>query len=412
MASVMTLGCLVLVLAGALRYYARDARIPSVCWILLVGVGYGLVRHYGGLDSLPDASLSPETTFHLFLPVLIYTASRRLTLGELRRAGPGAAVLASVGVALTLLVISGGLIWVLGLGSTEALLLAAALTPTDPLAIGAIIRRLGAPDDLRTLIETESMFNDGVALVLFGIFSSMVLGRSVFVANHPVSGFGLVILGGVAVGIGMGWGIYELLKRWQTGADPVISALVLLSGVYLTFYIAEALLHVSGVIAVMTTGIALSRLHREAEADSPPEAAEQSDCFLENFWQVMSLAFNALLFFSLGAMIGGHRWNLGTLTVPLLIVLLLLARGVGVYGGGLLLRPTPWRVPWNWLHAVNIAGLKGALTVAMLLTLPEDYQHRQVFVCTAFVLVLSTILLNPLVGQWHMRRIENPPYLQ
>lgn len=403
----LTLGCVLLLLVSALRHYARAATIPPVTWVLLAGLGYGLLVHATDWPALPRPTLEPEVTFHVFLPVLIFKASRKLRFKRLRSVAVDAALLATGGLLLTLGVLALGLGWLLDLAWADALLLAAALSPTDPLAIIAISKRLQLPERLRTLIEAESMFNDGSALVLFGIISARVFDRPAVVADWPLLGFALVMVGGLVVGVIAGWIGNQLLWRWRALHDPVIGALIPLITVYLTFFLAESLLHVSGVIAVMAAAVTLSALHRREDHHHPSSQRAERDRFFVQFWDVVDTVVNAILFFVLGVMIGGHDWNLAWLAVPALAVLLLVARGVGVYGGALLLAPTRWRVPAHGLHAINIAGLKGALTVAMLLALPEDYQHRQLFVCAAFALVLITLTINPLVGQWYLSRHED-----
>ncbi len=395
-------------MVSALQHYAQGSAIPRASWILLAGLGYGLLIQATGWSALPRVRLDPAVTLHVFLPVLIFAASRKLNLSNLASVSVEAALLATGGLALTLAVLAFGLRGLLGLAWADALLLSAALAPTDPLAIIAIAKRLQLSERLQTLIEAESMFNDSTALVLFGIIGARVLDRSAFVANQPLLGFVLVIAGGVVVGSVGGWLGNQLLRRWRALHDPFIGAIVPLITVYLIFFVAESLLHVSGVIAAMVAGVVLSNMHRRQHRDRASRRREPADWFFDEFWRVVDTVVNAVLFFVLGVMIGQHHWNIGWLVVPALIVLLLLARAVGVYGGGLVLAASPRAMPIHWLHVINSAGLKGALTIAMLLSLPDDYRHRQLFVCVGFALVLATMLINPLAARSYLKHHGNP----
>ena len=175
---------------------------------------------------------------------------------------------------------------------------------------------------------------------------------------------------------------------------------------YLTFLLAEGLLHVSGVIAVVAATLTLMTLHRRAEHTTPDHA--HSDLFFNRFWQFVATLVNAILFFALGAMIGTHPWDLAWYAVPALIVLMLIGRSVGVYGGSWLLAGSRWRVPLTWQHVLNAAGLKGALSVALLMLLPDDYEHRPAFICAAFALVLFTFVAHPVAARWYIRRSATP----
>lgn len=402
------MACGFVLLISAIEHYGRRWIVPPVCWVLLAGLAYGLIGRWAP-PGLPPLHLSPEAIFYLFLPVLLFSSARQLKLGDLRAIGPQAGTLATIGVLLSAGILGAGAKWLLALSWPEALLLAVALAATDPLAIGAMVDRFRIPHRLRTLTEGESMLNDGTSVVLFAIIAAIVFERTVFVAERPVVGFLLVVLGGAVIGVMMGFAGSLLIGHWRALHDRFIGTLIPLVTIYLTFLLAEALLHVSGVIAVLAATLTLTTLHERQDHQHPDSAS--SHRFFDRFWEFTTMLINAVLFFALGAMIGGHPWDLGWLVVPALIVLMLLARSAAVYGSAALLSLTPWRLTMPWQHLLNIAGLKGALSVALLMMLPQDYEHRLLFICVAFALVLFTFVANPITAQWYLRHhpIEDRP---
>jgi len=404
-------GCLFLLLLSAVEHYARWLKLPPPVWMLLAGVGYGLA--VGRTDwPLPVLELGPELTMYVFLPLLLFSSARRLRLRDLKEVGPEAGVLATVGLGGSAALLAVGVMWLFDVSYPAAFLFAIAISATDPLAITAIFERFTAPRRLETLVEAESMLNDGTTIVLFSVAGAVVFGRESFVAAHPVAGFVAVMLGGAAVGAATGAAGHLLIRHWHELHDRFIGILIPLATVFLTFLLAEWMLHVSGVIAVMAATLVLRKLHEReagddgAETDGGDAGADGGEVFFDRFWAFTSTLANGLLFFGLGTMIGEHRWVLWWWAAPAAIAMLLAARAAAVYGGSALLSPTRWRLRADWQHLLNISGLKGAVTIALLLTLPADYAHRPTFVCAAFALVLFTMVVHPLIARWFLRRAE------
>lgn len=402
------MACGFVLLISAIEHYGRHWIVPPVCWVMLTGLAYGLMER-GTPLGLPPLHLSPEVIFYLFLPVLLFSSARQLKLRDLSAIGPQAGVLATIGVLLAAGVLGAGSKWLLDLSWPEALLLGVALAATDPLAIGAVVEQFRVPRRLRTLIEGESILNDGTTVVLYAIIAAIVFERSAFVAERPFIGFLAVVLGGAGIGVMMGFAGNLLIDHWRALHDRFIGTLLPLATIYLTFLLAEALLHVSGVIAVLAATLTLTTLHERQDHQHDDPAS--SHRFFDRFWEFVAMLVNAVLFFALGVMIGSHPWDLGWLVVPALVVLMLLARSAAIYGSAALLSLTPWGLAMSWQHLLNIAGLKGALTVALLMMLPQDYEHRLLFICVAFALVLFTFVVSPLAAQWYLRHrpIEDMP---
>jgi len=384
-------------LLSIVERYAERLILPPACWMLLAGVGYGLVDWWTGWP-LPQPEVRPEVTLYLFLPVLLFISARRLNLRDLRAVGAEAVGLATVGLAVSAALLTVGTAWLFDLNYTVAMLFAVAASATDPLAIGAVMKQFNAPRRLITLIEAESMLNDGTTIVLFSIAMAIVFGGGAFVADHPVVGFIAVMVGGAVVGTAMGLAGYLLIRLWRAMHHWFVGIVIPAITVYATFVLAEGLLHVSGVVAVMAATVTLRSMHKRRE-----EPAEHDrDLFFEQFWAFVQALVNGILFFVLGAMIGRHDWIVAWFTIPAVIVLLLAARAAGAYGVTLLLRPVLGRPPWSWVHALNLAGLKGAVTIALLLLIPEDDPHRETFLCAAFVLVLFTLMIHSLAARYYL----------
>ncbi len=405
MITVVLFVCGFLLLVAAIEHYASKSRVPAPVWVLAAGVAYGYMGTH--VTTLPELHIAPDITFFVFLPVLLFASARSIRLKELAEVGVEAGVFAILGVGGVLGVLTLGMILILQVDPKPALLLATALAGTNPMAIGAVLHKFGFPRRMHVLIEAESMLNDGVTVLLFTIVSAILFQRTAFVVEYPVWGFFAVVAGGAVIGIGAGFVAHAVLCSWRALHDHFIGVLFPLITVYLVFVFAKQVLHhVSGIIAVMAVTLTMGALHERAHTARGAVSKDQ-DRFFEQFWGFASTLVNAIVFFVLGSTIGAHAWNLDGLVVAALIALLIAARALSVYGCGALLWPTPWRVPLTWQHGLNLAGLKGSLSIALLLQLPSDYEHRLLFLCAAFVLVLFTLIANPLIAQCLLKPVPS-----
>jgi monovalent cation:H+ antiporter, CPA1 family len=386
----------------AIEHYFRGSRLPTICWVLLAGVLYGGVRVRFSLEMLPPFYLAPDIILFLLLPVLIFDSSRKLDLVPARIEAIPSIVLATVGILLTMFLLAYPLWAFSGVPWLDVLLFSAIMSATDPVAVSAIFQQFKVPERLKTLIEGESLLNDGTTVILFLLLRRMVM------EGGTLKG-GLVLFAisvGVATAVGIVFGVAGawLTRRWSALHDHFVGPMIPLLFVYMTFSFVQGGLDYSGVIAVMAATLAMKVcVLRWSQQEKPREVDME---FYRGFWDFLAELANAVLFFALGVEIGANYMDISWHVMPKVIIALLMARTVVVYLLCGLISRIGWHLPLSWQHVLNIGGLKGALSVALILMLPEEYAYRQLFLCAALSLSLFTLVINPLILRFYLKKID------
>src|SRR5215471_4018624 len=383
-------GIVVLLLTAALvRRIARFLRLPFTVVLVLAGIGLSFLAasHPQFLPAWHDLELSPALILYVFLPSLIFESAFNLDARELRdNIGP-VLMLAVPGLLLSTLAI-GLIVWAAaGIPLISSLLLGAILSATDPVAVIAVFRRLGAPLRLRVLVEGESLFNDATALVLARlILSALVAGTtSVIVIEKGALEFVVVFAGGLAAGWLLGLSAGYVIGRVQDNFVEITLTTVL---AYLSFIVAEQVLHVSGVMATVAAGLAIGGWRRM-------KISAQVRAYLEHFWEYVAFLANALIFLMVGLRVDLHSlWGAAALLFWVIIAMLL-SRALVVYGLIPLLGVMPGSRPVNRAYQTVIywGGLRGAVALAIALSLPQ-FAQRESFIAVVTGAVLFTLLVN------------------
>jgi len=370
---------------------AEKVHIPftvvlAVAGVLIVEVGSDLA-----VSELVAGEGFKELLVNVFLPILIFEAALGLSTREFMRNLVAITALATVALVISAVIVGVGLHYGLGIPLVAALLFGALISATDPVAVVAIFRELGVPKRLLTLVEGESLLNDGVAIVLYGILLGVALpaganGHEDLSIAGGALDFFVVGGGGLAIGAVVGTLavlILPLLQRLAAGALSVAVA-------YGSFVLAEHL-HMSGVMATVAVGIAMGGL-LESRAD---HAARD---LLHELWESLGFIANALLFLFIGLALNFDllRDNLGAIGIAVAAVLV--SRPLAVIPLVRLLE--------RWAHIPSVGhrnslvvvwgGLRGGVALALALALPESIGtdlRDQIIAMTAGV-VLATLLVN------------------
>ena len=384
--TIISLACGFLLFLAAVQHYARRSPFPPESWLVVAGVGYSLLQQFL-FPAMPVVALQPEVVLMLLLPLLIFASGRSLPPQELRAAWLPIAFFAVPGVILSMLVIGLPLAWMLGLPWSHGVMFGAAVAATDPSAVGVIFHRFPLPERLLLIVEGESLFNDGSAIVLFGAATALALGSAM--VGSTELGLQLVwsVAGAIPLGLVLGWSAGRLVANWQeqNRFSGLSLTLILCYG---SFLLAEHYLRLSGVITVLCAALAFAQTRCGPSAEGP-----HLDSF-HAFWEYLNTLAAGVLFFGLGAAVGRHAFFLNWV-VPAVVLLLLISRATLVYGGARLLRRMGTDLPRSWQHVLMLGGLRGAVSAALVLLIPADYPYRIELLCLVFILVMFTLLLHP-----------------
>ncbi len=383
----MNLGTWLLLLSALLAaavllgILARRAHVPLT--VVLAVVGF-LAGWLGIVQSPVSGEGFEEILVFVFLPVLVFEAAFGLSTRAFFRNLVPILVLAIPALAVSAICV--GLSLYVGLGTPliPALLFGALISATDPVAVVAIFRELGVPRRLLTIVEGESLLNDGVAIVLFTILLAAALGGDLS-ASEGIWDFIVVFFGGVAIGAGVGL-LAALALPWL---DRLSAAALSLAVAYGGFVLADDVLGFSGVTATVAAGLVLG-------GSAPIRATAPVRELWEGLWEALGYVANALLFLLIGLAIDPALLVDNISAIGLAIVAVLLARAVAVVPLMTLLEHIADIPPVGMRNeAVLIwGGLRGGVALALALALPEEFAQRDQFVAMTGGVVLATLLLN------------------
>ena len=353
---------------------AHRLRVPYTVGLVIIGLLLSL-------QGQVDVQISPNLILALLVPPLIFEAAFHLNFAELRNNLVPILVMAVVGVLLTTVIVGGIIAWVTGLTLSLALVFGALVSATDPVSVVALFRTMGVPKRLQVLLEGESLFNDGTAIVVFDlVVIAAIAGVQSYNITYSLLEFIRVAGGGLAVGLVLGWLISQVISRIDDHLIEITLTSVLAYGSYL---IGEHLLGVSGVLAVVAAGLVNGNI-------GPKGMSPTTRIVLFNFWEYAAFLANTFIFLLIGLRIDLNdlydAWQL----VVWAIVAVLVARAITVY----LLSQVSREIPSKWRHVLFWGGLRGAISLALALSLPATLNGTNQVQLMAFGVVLFTLLVQ------------------
>lgn len=384
---------------------ARRLHVPYTIALVVLGFAFGLgATALGGVPLAANvrALFSPDLFFSVLLPPIIFEAALHVNFRRLRGRTALILSLAFLGVVFTT-VFTGLLVaFLTPLSLVAAVLLAAILSPTDPIAVVDLFKRLRVPEELATIVESESLLNDAVGVILFVVLLSAVQGGS-YSPLHYVGQFAYLVGGGLAVGLGVAGLVYLLCRQLD---DPSVEAAVSVVAAYGSFLLADGI-GASGLIACVIAGIAVGNWV------APRAMALGSRDALNVFWSVVVYIANSVIFLSMGLLFAlGQLVDYAGLIVVVTVVMTL-GRAAFVYLHRPLTRPGGSRLPDSWYAMIAISGIRGAIPVVLalsLLTTVTTLAPATVSAIVASVLgsAFISIVAGNLVAGWYARRQFGP----
>lgn len=368
----------------------RNIPVPYTVFLVILGILLGsAARNLPELEFLLEFRLTRDVVLFLFLPALIFESAINLDARQLVKDLAPVLVLAVPALLISTLFIGVGLWLVLNIQLMLALMFGALISATDPVAVIALFKELGAPHRLTVLVEGESLLNDATAIVVFTIILGLMESGSLGVSGLAVAvgDFLYVFLGGVVTGGLIGAAVSELLYRLRFGISAYLIMTMVLA--YTSFTIAEHYLHVSGVMAVVASAITIGALG----VSRIPQAAVHH---LNETWDMIALVSNSLLFLLVGLSVSTSRLVNRIDVILIAVVLVLMARACTVYSmvpAATRLFQLP-RVTLGEQHIMWWGGLKGGLAIAIALSIPEHIAGRDLLLDLTLGVVIFSLLVN------------------
>ena len=369
-----------LIIAAAVAIVARRVGVPYTVGLVIIGLALGLVTK---IDAI---TLSSDLVFYVFLPLLLFEAGFNLEARHLLTEWRRIAALAIPGVLVAFALVGLGVHWLDGTTWTVALLFAALIAATDPVSVVSLFRHLGVSDRLTTMVDGESLFNDGTAAVVFAVVLGWVLGGGHLSAAGAVGQFLWMMLGGFGVGLGMGYGA-SLVHRF---VDDHLVEITLSSVLAYGSFLLGQWLGMSGVVACVTSAVVLGN-YGQRRGMSPVTRATMS-----TVWEYAAFVANSLIFLLIGL-----RIDVGTITgdvglVVIGFIVVVASRAVVVYGYGLFALAARRPLPLRWQHVLVWGGLRGTIALALVLSVPNSVAGASTLRVLAFGVVLLSLVVQGL----------------
>ncbi len=409
--------CVTLGLGSLARFFGKRLLLPYTIVVLLVGLGIGSLLQYpavlsasGVLGNLRfGAHIAPDLIIFVFLPALVFESAFDLDVHAFKKELGGILIFAIPALLMSTVLVGLWMLWVSSLGwhwsLMSALVFGALISATDPVAVVAILRETTSPKRLGMLIEGESLMNDGTAIVVFSALLAMLASTSGGELDlvEEMTSFAWIVGGGIGVGLCIAWAVSSIISR--TFNDAIIEISLTIVAAYGAMLVAEGLLHVSGVMAVVTTGLYLSG---PGQTLISPEVRH----FLHRFWAMVTHIANTLIFFLVGLIIAAQLHSASLIDYEIILFTFV---GVVVlrFAITFTFRPLVGLIsaPLGTRETTVMAwgGLRGAVSLALALMcsqhpgLPETLRQQMLLV-TAGVVFL-TIVINGSTIAWLLGRL-------
>jgi CPA1 family monovalent cation:H+ antiporter len=394
-----------LVSVSAIQRYANNFIIPGVTIMMFIGTISVIVPLYSSdFKSVYDSIVekAPDLILLVIIPLLIFESARKLRLKEIKSQILPIGFFAIIGVIFTILLVGIAISVIFKVPIINGLLFGSIVAATDAAAVAAIFKRFPIPHRLNLIIESESLFNDATGVISFNVIKGIIFSNVAFSLINTSVSFIWSMLGAVALGSTIGYVGAKIINKWQT--DDYVNftfSIALAIGGYI---IGDHVLHVSGVVTTVFIALLMLRTHKET--------ITKVGQLFHIYWDYLGFITNSFLFFLVGIPMLSLFLLQSSASLALILIapiaIVMVSRVVVVYGGSIMLRMARVHLPLEWQKILTLGGLRGGICVALVLSLPAEYEFKNLFVTLTISLIAVNLVINPILLGRYIKKSKVP----
>jgi CPA1 family monovalent cation:H+ antiporter len=351
-------------------------------------------------DSIVEKA--PDLILLVIIPLLIFESARKLRLKEIKSQIIPIGFFAIIGVIFTILLVGIAISVIFKVPIINGLLFGSIVAATDAAAVAAIFKRFPIPHRLNLIIESESLFNDATGVISFNVIKGIIFSNVAFSLINTSVSFIWSMLGAVALGSTIGYVGAKIINKWQT--DDYVNftfSIALAIGGYI---IGDHVLHVSGVVTTVFIALLMLRTHKET--------ITKVGQLFHIYWDYLGFITNSFLFFLVGIPMLSLFLLQSSASLALILIapiaIVMVSRVVVVYGGSIMLRMARVHLPLEWQKILTLGGLRGGICVALVLSLPAEYEFKNLFVTLTISLIAVNLVINPILLGRYIKKSKVP----
>lgn len=390
-------------LTALLKTFSEKISFPYTVMLLIVGFWARAVTEFFHIET--HLHLSTDIVYFILLPLLLFESAMHINGHQFRLQFKTITFISTFGLLFSIFSVGVGLSLLLGFPFLIALLFGSLISATDPIAVLALFKTLGAPKRLGLIAEGESMFNDATAVIMFRVVSGFILTSGAvqtFTIAYSFFHFIHVFVGSLLVGAVLGYITSQFIAKIDN--DRLVETTLTIALALGSFAITEHFLGLSGVIGTVASGVTLGNIGRTKVSGGVIN-------FMHELWEYIGFLAVSLVFF-----FASFHTDLSTLfTSPMstisVIAVVLIARALSVYGSFFVTNSLHFfedepNIPLRWQHILNWGGLRGVIPLVLVYSLPDTFLYKEVFLTFTLMTFLFTLFVNATTIGWLLKKLR------